>query len=81
MSHCPDEPDGEALYSCQKHEIRMAAGSLRCRDTEIYCKFRSACAVYFLTHRRRGLDDDPPACPDGQAPDDQPAGGSDDAAH
>ena len=38
----------------------MDAGRLRCRDPKIYCKFRQACAVDFLTRRRRGLDDEEP---------------------
>jgi hypothetical protein len=43
-------------YVCQKHEIAMPAEHLACRDPRVYCKFRTSCAIHFLTRRRAGLD-------------------------
>jgi hypothetical protein len=41
-----------------KHDIYMCEDCLECRDSEIYCKFRSACPIHFLTKRKGNLDDD-----------------------
>jgi hypothetical protein len=31
-----------------KHEVYMCEECLHCRDPEIYCKFRSSCAIHFM---------------------------------
>jgi hypothetical protein len=31
-----------------KHEVYMGTKCLHCRDLEIYCKFRSSCAIHFM---------------------------------
>ena len=31
-----------------KHEIFLCQECLQCQDAEIYCKFRSACPIWFL---------------------------------
>jgi len=39
-----------------KHNIYMCEECLRCRDPEIYCKFRSSCPIWFMDKRQKGLD-------------------------
>lgn len=41
-----------------KHNIYMCEECLRCRDPEIYCKFRSSCPIWFMDKRQKGLDAD-----------------------
>ncbi len=39
-------------YRCEKYGIEMCDACLRCKDPELYCKFRSACMVQFLEKER-----------------------------
>ena len=32
---------------CSKHGIYLCGECLACRDPEIYCKFRTACPIWF----------------------------------
>ena len=48
MGRCEKHPDVETRFQCQKHQIYMCEECLRCRDPEIYCKFRSACPIHFI---------------------------------
>jgi len=36
----------------------MCDECLECRDPDIYCKFRSACPVWFMTKKKKGLDEE-----------------------
>jgi hypothetical protein len=36
----------------------MCRDCLQCRDPQIYCKFRSACAIHFITKRKGNLDNE-----------------------
>ena len=58
LNPCINHPDKETSYVCMKHEIYMCENCLKCRDPEIYCKFRSACPIHFLTRRKGDLDGD-----------------------
>jgi len=58
LNPCINHPDKETSYVCMKHEIYMCENCLKCRDPEIYCKFRSACPIHFLTRRIGDLDGD-----------------------
>ena len=58
MTHCVNHPDSETSYVCTKHNVYMCADCMHCRDPEIYCKFRSACPIHFLTKRKKNLDND-----------------------
>ena len=59
MKICDHDPDSETRYVCLKHGITMCEKCLRCRDPEIYCKHRYACAIHFLTRRKGSLEDAP----------------------
>ncbi|MCP3953162.1 MAG: DUF4445 domain-containing protein [Desulfobacterales bacterium] len=56
MGKCANHPDRETSYLCSKHNIYMCEECLECRDPELYCKFRSACPVWFMTRRKAALD-------------------------
>ena len=49
MGKCINHTDRETSYHCQKHNIDMCEECLRCRDPELYCKYRTACVIYFLS--------------------------------
>jgi hypothetical protein len=48
MEKCINHPDIETPFSCTKYNVYMCVECLSCRDPEIYCKFRSACPVWFM---------------------------------
>ena len=56
MGTCINHPDRETSYMCAKHKFYMCEACLMCRDPEIYCKFRSACPIWFMTRRQAALD-------------------------
>ena len=56
LKPCVNHPDRVTSYVCMKHDIYMCENCLECRDPEIYCKFRSACPIHFLTRRKGNLD-------------------------
>jgi hypothetical protein len=45
---CINHSGRETRYRCMKHEIALCEACLHCQDEEIYCKFRSACPIWFL---------------------------------
>jgi hypothetical protein len=48
MSQCACHPDIETRFLCMKHNVYLCEECLECRDRELYCKFRSACPIWFL---------------------------------
>ncbi len=58
MGRCLIHPDRETSYLCQKYNVFMCEECLHCRDPEIYCKFRSACPIWFMSKRKAGWDAD-----------------------
>ncbi len=48
MGRCVNHPDRETSYICSKHNIYMCEECLKCRDPEIYCKFRPSCPIWFI---------------------------------
>ena len=58
MGHCVNHPDRETSYGCMKHNIYICEECLDCRDLDLYCKFRFACPIHFLTKRKGNLDGD-----------------------
>lgn len=46
---CCDEHDEDAvLYDCMKHQVKVCAACARCKDPELYCKFRPSCMIHFM---------------------------------
>lgn len=52
MGTCINHPDRETSYLCSKHGIYLCEECLECRDPNIYCKFRSACPIWY-EHKRK----------------------------
>ena len=52
MGTCANHPDRETSFMCSKHGIYLCAECLECRDPDIYCKFRTACPIWF-EHKER----------------------------
>ncbi len=48
MGYCRQHPERETAYCCQKHGHHVCQECLRCGDPGLYCKFRSACPIWFL---------------------------------
>ncbi|MBU0985626.1 MAG: hypothetical protein KKH68_00100 [Proteobacteria bacterium] len=48
MEKCVNHPDTETPFSCTKYNVYMCVECLKCRDPEIYCKFRTSCPVWFI---------------------------------
>jgi hypothetical protein len=57
MDRCINHPERETSFRCLKHGIAMCEECLQCRDPELYCKFRTACAIHFMTKRQKNLDE------------------------
>lgn len=47
MGECRNHPGREALQQCQKHGHYLCSECLVCPDPELYCKFRSACTIWY----------------------------------
>ncbi|MBW1900036.1 MAG: DUF4445 domain-containing protein [Deltaproteobacteria bacterium] len=60
MGKCINHPDRETNFMCMKHNIYLCDECLKCRDPEIYCKFRSSCPIWFMEKRGgKGIDEAP----------------------
>lgn len=51
MGKCVNHPDRDTSYQCTKHGVYLCEACLQCRDPELYCKFRSACPIWFLSKK------------------------------
>ena len=47
-----EDGDTDAMYTCSKHQIHMCALDARCKDPDLYCKFRPSCMIHFLDKER-----------------------------
>lgn len=43
---CPEE--SENPYTCLKHDVHLCEECLTCQDPSGYCKFRTACPIWFI---------------------------------
>jgi uncharacterized 2Fe-2S/4Fe-4S cluster protein (DUF4445 family) len=48
MGQCACHPAIETRFLCMKHHRYLCEECLKCQDPELYCKFRSACPIWFL---------------------------------
>jgi ferredoxin len=55
MGSCIHHPDRETLFQCMKHNVWLCEECLKCRDSELYCKHRSACPIWFIEKRQKRL--------------------------
>ncbi len=58
MGNCINHPGRETNYLCMKHQVFLCEDCLSCRDPKIYCKFRSACPIWFLEKRRKSWEEE-----------------------
>jgi len=56
MGTCVHHPDRETSFMCSKHGVYMCEECLECRDPDIYCKYRSACPIWY-EHKRRAREE------------------------
>lgn len=52
MEKCKRHPHRDAPYRCEKYDVYQCKECLRCKDPKIYCKHRTACAIYAITEKR-----------------------------
>jgi uncharacterized 2Fe-2S/4Fe-4S cluster protein (DUF4445 family) len=53
MGKCLYHSDRETNYTCMKHQIHLCEECLECRDSELYCKFRPSCTIWFISKRKQ----------------------------
>ncbi|QTA79356.1 4Fe-4S ferredoxin iron-sulfur binding domain-containing protein, DUF4445 [Desulfonema limicola] len=58
MGKCSCHPEIETSYICMKHNVYLCEECLKCRDPELFCKFRSSCPIWFIDKKMAGLDED-----------------------
>ena len=58
MGKCITHPDRETPYICMKHHVYLCEACLSCRDSKLYCKFRSACPIWFMEKRQKRWDEE-----------------------
>jgi uncharacterized 2Fe-2S/4Fe-4S cluster protein (DUF4445 family) len=51
MGYCINHPDRETQYLCMKDNIYFCEECLKCRNPEIYCKFRPSCPIWFIVKK------------------------------
>ncbi len=51
MGKCKFHPERETAYKCMKHDYYLCEECLDCKDPDLYCKFRSSCAIHFLSKK------------------------------
>jgi len=56
MGKCVNHPDRETSYLCMKHQLYLCDECLKCRDPEIYCKYRTSCPIWFMSTRKEKWD-------------------------
>ncbi len=57
MKKCVNHSDRETSYLCLKYNVPLCEECLGCSDSELYCKFRSSCIIWFMTKKRDGMDE------------------------
>ena len=53
MGRCTHHPDIETSYACLKYDVYLCEACLKCKDPEIYCKYRTACPIQFIDREKR----------------------------
>lgn len=48
MAKCIHHPKRDSLYQCQKHGHNLCDKCLKCKDSDLYCKFRTSCVIVYL---------------------------------
>ena len=56
MGKCQCHPEKESHYICLKDNVYLCEECLKCRNPEIYCKFRESCPIWFM--EKKGFTDE-----------------------
>lgn len=48
MGKCLCNSEKDSSFVCLKDNVYLCDECLKCRNPEIYCKFRSACPIWFM---------------------------------
>lgn len=59
MGNCLCHPETESNYICLKDNVYLCEDCLKCRNPDIYCKFREHCPIWFM--EKKGFRDERPA--------------------
>jgi hypothetical protein len=51
MAVCINHLERETSYQCVKYKIYLCDDCLKCKDPDIYCKFRTSCAIHFMSKK------------------------------
>ena len=53
MTCCDETAENGTAYKCEKHQVTLCDACLKCRDPELYCKFRPSCMIHFIEKERK----------------------------
>jgi len=56
MGKCLCHPEKESNYVCLKDNVYLCDECLKCRNPDIYCKFRESCPIWFMD--KKGFKDE-----------------------
>lgn len=48
MASCVNHPDRETVLVCTKYSRHLCEACAHCSDPKLYCKFRTACMIWFM---------------------------------
>ncbi len=58
MGKCLCHPEIETNYLCMKDNVYLCAECLKCRNPNIYCKFRSSCPIWYMQKKGREWEEE-----------------------
>jgi uncharacterized 2Fe-2S/4Fe-4S cluster protein (DUF4445 family) len=56
VGKCAKHPNRETNFLCLKHNIYMCDECIKCREPEMFCKFRSSCPIWYINKRQKDWD-------------------------
>ncbi len=56
MEKCICDSDKESRFICMKDNVYLCEDCLKCRNPDIYCKYRTACPIWFMEKKGLGWD-------------------------
>ncbi len=48
MGKCINHPETETSFQCVKYNEYMCELCMKCKDPELYCKFREGCLISYI---------------------------------
>ena len=61
MGKCLCNSDIETSFICMKDNVYLCENCLTCRNPDIYCKFRTACPIWFIDKHGENWEEEPGA--------------------